>query len=59
MRPDQAQIDGQGRHPFERFGGVPVPKQMFDALQLLRYVGAGLRPLLLQSLWSADALALR
>ena len=36
--------------PLEGFLGVPVPKQMLDALQALGYLGAGLWPLLLQGL---------
>jgi len=50
MRLDQAQLHGQTGHPFECFLGVPVPEQMFHALQFLRYVSTGPGPLVLQCL---------
>src|SRR5664280_2475132 len=49
MRLDQAQIKRQASNPLKRFRSVSVPEKMLDALQLLRDVGASLRPLLLKS----------
>ena len=39
MSPDKAQIDGEAGQPVKRFRSVPMPEQMLDALQLLRYIG--------------------
>src|SRR5271166_2072783 len=47
---NETQLHEQVAQPLEGFLGVPVPQQMLEALQALRYLGAGLWPFLLQGL---------
>src|SRR5271165_6500101 len=47
---NETQLHEQVAQPLEGFLGVPVPKQMFEALQALGYLSAGLWPFLLQGL---------
>ena len=49
MCPDQVQINRQAGNPLKCFRSVSVPKEVLDAVQLLRNVDASFRPLLLKA----------